>query len=65
MIFFVGMFSPDRLLSAIGGITGQKKDYLGPIKWETLFEEIIQTIYFKESSFQMVFSYIFDPLPLM
>ena len=45
---FDGMFSPDRLLSGITEIKSNKKDYLGPAKWETLFEEIIQTLYFKD-----------------
>ena len=45
---FDGMISPDRLLSGIAGIKGNKKNYLGSVKWETLFEEIIQTLYFKD-----------------
>ena len=45
---FDGMFSPDRLLSGAIGLKCGKKNYLGAAKWETLFEEIIQTIYLKD-----------------
>ena len=45
---FDGMFSSDRLLDGIVGIKYNKKNYLGAVKWETLFEEIIQAIYFKD-----------------